>query len=172
MIIRPLLSNEYLEAMELKVSCWDEELAGLAPNRLNVNEQLKFALSWMNSAKEHNDIRIMLGAFDNHHFMGFVGASIADEDVLKNAVELNYLFVKEEYRGQGLSLKLIQEIINIFREKEFEYMIVYNHHFAPSNDYYKKLGGEVIQQVEQGADKLKIDIFSFNLEILNNKLLR
>ena len=34
MIIRPLKEDEFSQAVDLKVSCWDEELAGVAPNRL------------------------------------------------------------------------------------------------------------------------------------------
>lgn len=65
---------------------------------------------------------------------------------------------------------MIKEILVVYREKGFENVIVYNHHFAPSNNYYKKLGGEVIRQDEQDADKIKVDIFSFDLDNLNNKI--
>lgn len=97
MIIRPLLKNEYQEAIKLRISYWDEELPGVEPNRLKFKDELEFITNWVNSAEEDKDIRIVLGAFDNDHFMGFVGASIAEESDAKNAVELNYLFVDKEY---------------------------------------------------------------------------
>ena len=44
-IIRQLWEKELEQAMELKISCWTEELAGKAPNTLTVSEQLDF---WTN----------------------------------------------------------------------------------------------------------------------------
>lgn len=41
-LIGPLLARTYEEAIDLRVSFWDEELAGVAPNRLNRKEELQF----------------------------------------------------------------------------------------------------------------------------------
>ena len=170
MIIRTLKQEEYNEAIDLKVSCWTEELAGKAPNTMDKQKELEFVLEWINSAERYNDIRILYGAFENDVLMGFAAASIAEEEDGQNAIELNYLFVNEKYRGQGLSLKLMNRLFTEFQEKGFQQLIVYNHHYAPSNEFYRKLGGVVVRQDIQGSDKLEIDIFSFDLKDVNQKI--
>jgi GNAT superfamily N-acetyltransferase len=174
MVIRHLKNEEFEDAIRLKVQCWDEELAGVAPNRLDIMEELEFIKGWIQSAGQYNDIRIVLGVFDCDELIGFVGASIAEEQGLCNAIELNYLFVSPMYRGRGYSLILMQEVLKTYINKDFKYLVVYNHHYAPSNAYYKKLGGRVIRTEKQGKDDLEIDIFSFDLieltNLLNNKI--
>lgn len=170
MIIRALKTEEYNEAIDLKVSCWTEELAGVAPNRMDKKEELDFVLEWINSAEKYDDIRLLYGAFEGDTFLGYAAASIAEVEDSENAIELNYLFVKEEFRGCGVSLKLMNKLFTEFAAKGFDKLVVYNHHYAPSNNYYRKLGGEVIRRDIQGSDKLEIDIFQFDLQGLNLKI--
>jgi hypothetical protein len=59
MLIRPLQPEDYDQAVDLKISCWDEELAGVAPNRLVKSEELDFILQWVTTAEEHQDIQGM-----------------------------------------------------------------------------------------------------------------
>lgn len=172
MIIRELKKEEFSQAIDLKISCWDEELAGVAPNRLVKEKQLNFILEWLDSAEENNDIRLIYGAFNHDQFMGFVGASIAEEEDADNGIELNYLFVHEEYRGQGIALKLMRKILDAFISKGFHKLVVYNHHYAPSNKFYRKFGGVVIREDIQGQpnDNLLIDIFSFDAKDLKETI--
>jgi GNAT superfamily N-acetyltransferase len=173
-IIRELKGEEFSQAVDLQVSCWDEELAGVAPNRLVKEKELDFMLQWLQSADENNDIRLVYGAFNNDEFMGFVGASIAEEDDIKNAIELNYLFVHEEYRGRGISLKFIKKILDDFIPKGFDQLVVYSHHYAPSNAFYRKFEGVVIRQDIQGTpapdEKLLVDIFLFDTNELRTTI--
>lgn len=102
--------------------------------------------------------------------MEFAGASIAEKSDSKNGIELNYLFVKEEYRGKGISLKLLRKILGEFVAKGFNELVVYNFNCAPSNQYYRKLGGKVKNQVTQMEEKLLVDFFSFSTDTLSEKL--
>jgi hypothetical protein len=51
-----------------------------------------------------------------------------------------------------------------FSGKGFERVIVYSHHYAPSNTFYRKFGSTVMRQVIQGTppDRLQIDVFVFD----------
>lgn len=170
MIIRKLNEEDYSQAVDLKMHSWDEEVAGKEPNPMIKDKELNFILEWINSAEKYNDIRLLYGAFDNKKFMGFVGASIAEESDSQNGIELNYLFVKEEYRGKGISLKLLRKILSEFVTKGFKELVVYNFNCAPSNQYYRKLGGNVKKQVTQMNGKLLVDIFTFDAAKLNERL--
>ncbi|MFA9559466.1 GNAT family N-acetyltransferase [Evansella sp. AB-rgal1] len=170
MIIRLLKEVDYEQAIDLKISCWDEELAGMAPNDLNREEELQFLKDWVSGATENNDIRVLYGAFDGDTFMGFAGGSIADETDSLHGMELNYLFVPKEYRGRGIALKLIKRLLVDFFQGDFKEMVVYNHHFAPSNTFYTNLGGKVLRKETQGKAQLEVDVFVFCLEDLKMKI--
>jgi len=172
MIIKTLELKYYKNAIKLKCDSWDEELAGKAINRINIDKELEFFTNWVTSEKENNDIRLVYGAFEDDIFLGFIGASIAEEENISKAIELNYLFVDENYRGRGISLKLLLKTLNVFSEKGFDNLIVYNHHYAPSNSYYLKLGGKVIKKEIQGQplDYLEVDVFYFLIKELKIKI--
>ena len=125
MIIRPLELEEFDQAVDLKISCWDEELAGVAPNRRIKSEEVDFITHWISAAEEHRDIRLVYGAFEQDAFMGFAGASIAEPSDVKHGIELNYLFVKTEYRGRGLALQLIDKLLTDFGGKGVDQLVVY-----------------------------------------------
>ncbi len=52
--------------------CWTEELAGKAENTLLFSEELDFWVDWMNKAEENNDIRFLIGAFENDKMLGII----------------------------------------------------------------------------------------------------
>ena len=58
MIIRQLKKEEIQKAMELKILCWTEELAGKAENTLQLKEQTEAWTNWLNASDENNDIRV------------------------------------------------------------------------------------------------------------------
>jgi GNAT superfamily N-acetyltransferase len=176
MIIRELTEKELFMAVELNYNCWNDDFAGVIPyDSMNVDTEFTFVSNWIND-KECQDIRRIYGAFDGGEFLGYVGASIAEKEDAEHGVELNYLFVKKEYRGMALGLKLIRTILIEFEEYGVNKLIVYNFHESESNKFYKYLGGEVLKQVMQTAKgkEVLVDVFSWNIsiliELLNDKL--
>ncbi len=169
--LRPLDKTEYEQAMTLRVHCWTEELNGKGTNRLNVPDEVEELEEWLSGAEANQDQRIIIGAFEADELLGFTAGSFAETfDIPEHGFELNYLFVDEAHRGKGLSLLLLKELLRIFSANHCNQLVVYNHHFAPSNTFYHKLGGEVMKQLTQGKDTLLIDVFLFNTQELMTQL--
>ena len=164
MTIRQLTNEDVPKAMELKILCWTEELAGQAENDLVLDEEVEFWTDWLNTPDEHNDIRVFIGAFEDNHLLGVAAASFVEsKDAPQEGIELNGLWVFPEYRGRGISLKMLLYILDVFMPLGVTSMIVYNPHHAPSNAFYKKFGGKVIGQEYQMDGRLPVDIFKFEL---------
>lgn len=171
MIIRQLNNDDIPRAMELKILCWTEELAGYAENTLQLNEQVEFWTEWFNTPDIHNDIRVFIGAFENGNMLGVAaGSFIESKDLPQKGIELNGLWVFPEHRGRGISLRMLLYIINFFIPLGSGKMEVYNPHYAPSNAFYKKFGGKVIRQEYQEDGKLLVDIFEFELHDFKKRL--
>lgn len=165
--IRPLNMNELKDAIDLKVKCWTEELAGVSENTLDSHEELNFFTSWARSEKENADRRILLGAFSGDKLEGAAFGSFAEEYDGVNAMELNGLWIEESFRGQGIALLLLKELTDAYMSMGRESMVVYNHHLAPSNAFYHKLHGQVVRQERQMDGHLLIDIFKLDLQELS-----
>ena len=165
MEIKILAKDYYKEAMELKVHCATEELAGLAPNNLDVNNEAEFLNNWIDSENKYNDIRLVYSAFIDREFAGFIGSSfIEGKDDIAKGIEINYLFIKEKYRGLGVSLKLLEKSLDTFGRLGVDYIEVYNYHNCPSNKFYRKLGGIVVRtEIQDETYQLPVDIFAFDL---------
>lgn len=71
-----------------------------------------------------NENKIILVARDNDIILGYVYGFIQDNGNLFNnkMAKLDALFVKEQYRGNGIARSLIREFINWAREKEVAYV--------------------------------------------------
>lgn len=176
MIIRELKHEELRMAVELNYQCWNDDFAGIIPHdSMNVDKEIKVVSKWIND-KNCGDIRRMYGAFQGDNFLGYVGGSVAEKEDADHGVELNYLFVKKEYRGKALGLKLIRTILIEFIEYGTDKLIIYNWHHSESNRFYRYLGGEVIKQVIQTPSKKEalVDVFSWDInkliKLLNDKL--
>ncbi|WP_432662970.1 GNAT family N-acetyltransferase [Wukongibacter baidiensis] len=158
--IRELTEADMQQAIELKILCWTEELAGKAENTLTVSEELDFWINWMNTARENNDIRLLIGAFENDKMLGVAFGSLADTfDIPKNGIELNGLWIYTDQRNRGISLMMIIYMLDFYLTKGMEKMVIYNPHYAPSNGFYRKFGAQVVKQEYQMGGKLLIDIF-------------
>ena len=164
MIIKQLTNENVPKAMELKILCWTEELAGQAENDLVLDKEVEFWTDWLNILDEHNDIRVFIGAFEGNELLGIAAASFVESKYApQEGIELNGLWVFPEYRGRGISLKMMLYILDVFMPLGVMHMIVYNLHHAPSNVFYKKFGGKVIDQEYQMDGRLLVDIYEFEL---------
>lgn len=169
--IRNLTTNDMKETIQLKIECWTEELAGKAQNTLDYSKELDFWVNWMNSADKNEDIRLLIGAFEDNKMLGVAFASFAEtEDIPEKGIELNGLWVYPEQRGRGVSLKLIVYLLDFFKGIDKEKIVIYNHHYCPSNNFYRKFGANVIRQDEQMGGKLLIDVFIADIDLFKDNI--
>ncbi|OHE25551.1 MAG: hypothetical protein A2Y45_06070 [Tenericutes bacterium GWC2_34_14] len=165
------LNQETLkDAVHLKVISWQEELNGKVKDELDEKSVYQEMLHWMLTEEVDHDKRILLGAFDHDKVIGAIFLSYADKVFGESALELNGLWVDQHYRGMYLSLRLMKEGFTYYQEDHVDKLIVYTHRFAPSRSFYLNLGGQIIKSETQLNGQLIIDIFSFDLEVLTQKL--
>ena len=169
--IRELTEFDMKQAIELRISCWTEELAGKVENTLSVSQELNLWLDWMNTAKENNDIRLLIGAFENDNMLGVAFGSFAETyDIVEKGIELNGLWVYPDHRSKGISLMMIIYILNFYLAKGMEKIVIYNHHYAPSNQFYRKFGAQVVKQEYQMDGRLLLDVFLADILLMKRNI--
>ena len=158
--IRELKEEDMQQAIELKILCWSEELACKAENTLSLSRELDFWVQWKDAAEENNDIRLLIGAFEKDKMLGVAIGSFAEHfDIPEKGIELNGLWVYPNQRGRGISLMMLKYIMEFYMKKGMDKIVIYNHHYAPSNQFYRKFGAKVVRQEYQMNNKLLIDVF-------------
>ena len=88
----------------------------------NINENYKVQDFYEKLIDDDN--KIILVARDSDIILGYVYGLIQDNGNLFNnkIAKLDALFVKEQYRGNGIARSLIREFINWAKEKEISYV--------------------------------------------------
>ncbi len=171
--IKILNYDDMKEVMELKLLCWPEEIAGLSNIQLSYQEEFAFWTTWMNAEQENHDIRKLYGAFEHGKLLGVAfGSFVESKNVPEEGFELNGLWVYPQHRRKGIALQLILKLLDDFYELEANKIIIYNFHHAPSNQFYRKLGCEVIGTEYQTADKVPVDIFACDVVLMKQNIMQ
>ena len=169
--IRELTEADMKQVVELKILCWTEELAGKTENNLSPSEELDFWLDWMHKGQENDDIRLLIGVFENDDMLGVAIASFAEAyDIPNKRIELNGLWVYPDHRNRGISLMMFIHLLNFYIDKGMKEIVIYNHHYAPSNEFYRKFGAKVVRQEYQIDGRLLVDIFLVDIMPMKNNL--
>lgn len=163
LIIRELLDSDMLEAIQLKALCWPEELAGLSDNKLDIEKEHLYWVDWMHTEVDNNDVRTLLGAFENGQLLGVAFASYAEKEDSDCGIELNGLWVYPEMRGRGISLMLMIKILNYYHNLGSKEIVIYNYHHSSSNSFYRKFGATVFKSEFQMAEKIPTDVFKCDI---------
>ena len=162
--IKTLSYDDMKEVMELKLLCWNEEIAGLYNIQLYYQKEFAFWTNWMNAEQENDDVRKLYGAFAEGELLGVAfGSFVESKNAPEAGFELNGLWVYPQHRKKGIALQLILNLLNDFYALGADRIMIYNFHHAPSNQFYRKLGCEVIGTEYQTADKVPVDIFAGNI---------
>jgi GNAT superfamily N-acetyltransferase len=170
MLIRQLKEQEIRKAAELKQKCWNEDFKGIIPpDAMDLEEEVIRLTNWLKE-DTGNGKRVLYGAFLENEFMGYAGACLAEKKDAENGVELKDLFLKKDFRGRNISLKLIKTIIDEFLEKQPTDLIIYNWHGSDSNNLYNYLGGTIFKQITRKVKEkeIPVDVFKLNLKILSS----
>jgi GNAT superfamily N-acetyltransferase len=170
MIIRELHDNDLLQAIQLKVQCWPEEMAGMSDKKLDVEKEYLFWFDWMHHGIENNDVRTLIGAFENDQLLGTAFASFAEKEDSDHGIELNGLWVSPHARGRKISIKLLSKILEYYENLGFNEIVIYNFHNSTSNSYYRKLGAKVLRTEYQLEERVPVDVFLCDIEIMKNHI--
>ena len=165
-ILRELKDKDLEQAIQLKALCWPEELAGMSDNKLDIDQEYSFWSEWMHNGIENNDVRSLLGAFENDKLLGVAFASYAEQEDSDCGIELNGLWVYPEMRGRGISLLLMTKILNYYNNLGLKEIVIYNFHNASSNSFYRKFGAKVIKTVFQMKEQIPTDVFKCDIDTM------
>jgi len=61
-------------------------------------------------------------------------------------------------------------ILDLYLAKGMESIVIYNHHYAPSNQFYQKFGAKVSRQEYQLDGGLLIDVFLADMAQMKRKM--
>lgn len=140
MEIRNIKENEVeqlVPLMQILFSKWEEL------DRYDKLDQKYFrGETHTNFLKEHIKKSNLIIAVENKEIIGFIDAEIKERPKLyqnKKEGQINLLYIKEEHRSKGAGKKLIEEVLNIFKENNITFITVNTHaRDKEANEFWEK----------------------------------
>ncbi|MEG6613289.1 GNAT family N-acetyltransferase [Pseudoclostridium thermosuccinogenes] len=134
--------------MELRIAT-GEDVGNLFEMNEEFNGKNCTTKELMRSSIDSNEQEVVSIAYIDGVAAGFIcGQSIRSMCYDKCYVEITELYVREEYRRQGIATKLINYIENIFEERNIkEFQLFTGKDNTAARAFYEKLGYKKIDEV-------------------------
>lgn len=174
--IRPITYNELLDTVHIYLACIREDY-GYKPhaylNSLNVEVELAECKDWIDAEGNRNKI---FAAFIGTLMIGYIAVGPSTDELQVNEGEVTGFFIRSAYRNRGIGLRLLRTGLEYLRESGYKRVILYNYRNGKANNFYRRLGGEVLYSVTQfpGGMDLNTDVFIWETDafliILNERV--
>lgn len=164
----PIDQNNIKVAVQIRASCYLKDYLEILPEEkiksYTIEEDLKEISDWFFEATE--DVRRGYIYYRNGEAVGMVIASLGED--VSSSVEVNYLFVSEHARGHQVGKKLLIAISALYSRLGMKSVYLYNWRELKSNQFYRHIGGEVVETLIQtpGGKALETDKFQWFVEKL------
>jgi ferredoxin/GNAT superfamily N-acetyltransferase len=158
------------KAIEIRAHSYVKDYQNILPDenidQYDFESDLNEIATWLFEITE--DFRMGYLYYIDQTPVGAAIASMAEIEGHLNDVELNYLFVSEKARGFQVGKKLMQAIAAKYSEIGVSGLLLYNWRLLKSNEFYRHLGGTIIETSIQtpGGKPLETDIFYWPLSDL------
>lgn len=91
-----------------------------------------------------NGYRYFMAYYDGQ----LAGYCAAKPEVLSNSIFLSKLYVKKDYRGYGISRKMLGKLLEIAQENSMNHIwLTVNRHNGNSVSIYKKMGFKIVEEM-------------------------
>lgn len=166
--------DNFRTAMQIRAACYLNDYKNILPPEMieayDFEEDVLALSDWFFEATE--DVRRGFIYYADNVPVGMVIGSMGELENQSGAVEVNYLFVSEHARGHQVGKRLLVAISALYSRFKFTSLHLYNWRGLKSNQFYRHIGGEVIQTVVQspGGKALETDIFRWSIADLLLKM--
>ena len=165
-IIRNIEEKDIPDVVDIKINGWKSAYKGIVDdnilNSMNRNERI---------AKRKNDYKEngFIVAELNNQVVGFcryIDSNKFTQDIPNIDCELLALYVKPKLKYNGIGTRLFQFVINEFKSKSKNKMILWClKDNEPSKKFYTKMGGKIIKEraIEIGEKEYLEVGFEYNI---------
>ena len=125
--------------------CWNETYRGIVNNEfldnLYKNEEER-VISSKNKFNENDNHQFVLDVDDN--IVGWI--NVGSSDYGEDYGEIHAIYIMKEYQGKGYGRLLINEGIKELKRMGYHKMVIGCLDGNKSNDFYKHIGGNFVEQ--------------------------
>lgn len=162
--IRKAKSQDSRGIIEVNVKTWCSTYEGIVPT-----EYLQYKIDTMEenikkceqTVEENDNVYV---AIKDGKIVGIMSYGPCKNEKYKNYGEIYSLYVLKEYQNQSIGKRLFLKGKEELKKKLYENMIINCLTENPSNQFYIKMGGTIIEKVEKeiGGEKLWENIILYS----------
>lgn len=148
-IIRKANVEDSRGIVEVKMSSWLTTYKGLMPDEVLKNRQdtIEERIPRTESQiREYNNIYV---AVDNDRVIGTMSYGESRNEKYKDYGEINFIYLLDEYKGQGIGKKLFMTGIKELIDMGYNSMILNVLEGNKTIGFYEKYSGKKIDQIEE-----------------------
>ena len=161
--IRKQEREDCFDVHHVVVISWNETYKGIVKDdilkEMIVNE--KNIAEKIYNEFDKREYKSLVLEVDNE-IVGFANYGKSSENI-ENCGEIFAIYILKKFQGKGLGKKLIEKCITELKKLNLDRMIISCLKENPSNEFYKHIGGKIIQ--ERTYDKLNLpeNIYIFDI---------
>jgi predicted acetyltransferase len=169
--IREVRKEDIVEISRIYIDTVHSEYKRLIPwellDAMDVEKEAQDFMEWINNGEKFH---LIYAACIENHVVGFISVSSNTVEPFDYDSEINEFFVRKEYQNQGIGLKLLYTAICNLKENGYSTIIARNLSESNANNFYKRLCGKIVKQVEQydRGIAIHVDIFGWKIDELIN----
>lgn len=146
MLIRKALSSDAGGIARVRVDTWRSAYRGLLPDQVLDNMfYLEVEEKFLEVLSDHRDPPVMYVAEnDAGEVCGFSFGGPERSGEFNYQAEIYAIYVRQEYQGQGIGLRLLKAVVKDFQARGWKSMLLWVLSDNPYRRFYEKQGGHVI----------------------------
>ena len=152
-IIRLANKNDCDELSKLKHTVWNETYRGIySDEKIDNYDHKKYTDKFLGIINNPNvDLYVVE---DNNKLVGYMDYGKPFRPYKDYNQEIGLLYLLKDYQRKGIGTKLFNMAYNKIKEKGYkEFFISCNKYNINAQEFYKKMGGEIIDIDEDNIDK-------------------
>ena len=162
-MIRRAISNDLKRISEIASNAWKINYKGIIDDNFlqtrtvdNFNQR-GMETKWLEDKKIDT---FVLG--ENNSIKGFISGNEYNAD---NYCEIGRLYVDPEYQKQGIGTKLLEYMINYYKNNGYKKMIIWTIKGLPNNNFYRKFGNIMKEKKEYTYGDKKYTGLGFEIDL-------
>lgn len=146
-VVRKAMPSDAKDIVEINIKGWQDTYKGIFPDsylkKLNIDKEKHIEKYKEKIDKKGN---FLVSLFDDK-IVGFANYGLNKKNMNDSIGEIYAIYILSEYQKSGIGSKLFNQTINLLKD-DYKNIIVSCLLENPSNLFYKKMGGKLIDNCE------------------------
>ncbi|MHA1398951.1 MAG: GNAT family N-acetyltransferase [Candidatus Heimdallarchaeaceae archaeon] len=159
MKIRTANQNDGKDIAKVKIASWRTTYTNILPSEildnLSLENQAKIWTKIVKECNENKERKLLVAENEDGEIIGFAVGGKPIEQGFNYDSEIGAIYLLKEYQKKGIGSALVKELVEWFKTKDYNNMVIWVLKENSACEFYQKIGGIPKEQMtkEIGEDE-------------------